>query len=91
MLILYGSVFYTVNYTLYYMLNSRGFIEQNVEIAIGDALALWLAVSAQDEIPVRQLLREFESAYPVGYGKQILIKTLPFLSYEDKDWLRQLY
>lgn len=73
------------------MLNSRQFIEQNIDIAIIDAFALWLAVSSHDEIPVRQLLREFESAYPTGYGKQILIKTLPFLTFKNKEWLRELY
>ena len=73
------------------MLSSRQFVEQNTKVAVTDAFALWLAVSAQDEIPVRQLLREFESAYPTGYGKQILIKTLPLLSYKDKEWLRELY
>lgn len=73
------------------MLNSRQFVEQNPGVVVADGFALWLAISAQDEIPVRQLLREFESAYPVGYGKYLLIKTLPLLTYQSKEWLRELY
>ena len=73
------------------MLNPRQFAEQNPTIAITDGFALWLAISTRDEIPVRQLLREFESAYPVGYGKHMVIKTLPLLSYQSKEWLRELY
>jgi len=73
------------------MSNSRQFIEQNPTVAITDALALWLAIKERDEIPVRQLLREFESAYPVGYGKQMVVKMMPFLAVDDKEWLRELY
>lgn len=75
----------------YNMLNSRQFVEQNPTVAVTDGFALWLAITAHDEIPVRQLLREFESAYPAGYGKHMLIKMLPLLSSENKEWLRELY
>ncbi len=54
-------------------------------------MALWLAIDSQDEIAVRQLLREFEASYPVGYGKQVTVKTLALLSPADKEWLRELY
>lgn len=73
------------------MSNSRQFIDQNPTVAVTDAFALWLAIREYDEIPVRQLLREFESAYPVGYGKQMMTKMLPFLSCQEKEWLRELY
>lgn len=56
-----------------------------------DGLALWLAIKEEDDIAVRQLLREFESSYPKGYGKQVLVKTLPFLGKAEQGWLKTLY
>lgn len=73
------------------MLSCRQFLEHNPSIIIKDAIALWLAIISSDEIAVRQLLREFESSYPVGYGKQITIKILTMLTAEEKEWLRALY
>lgn len=73
------------------MATARKFIEQNCGLVLRDAMALWLAISKRDEIPVRQLLREFESSYPAGYGKQVTVKTLALLGAEDKEWLCDLY
>lgn len=73
------------------MVTAKKFIEYNIELVLRDAMALWLAIQSQDEIAVRQLLREFESSYPGGYGKQVTVKTLALLSAEDKEWLRELY
>jgi hypothetical protein len=73
------------------MLSAKQFIVQNADIAFLDAIALWMAIACEDELPVRQLLREFESSYPPGYGKQLSVKTLAFLTDNQKHWLRSLY
>lgn len=73
------------------MLSYRQFLEHNPDVIIKDAVALWLAIISSDEIAVRQLLREFESSYPVGYGKQITVKMLTVLTAREKEWLRALY
>lgn len=63
----------------------------NAGVILTDGIALWLAIRDKDDIAVRQLLREFESSYPLGYGKQVLVKTLPFLSKVQQGWLKSLY
>jgi hypothetical protein len=73
------------------MSTCRQFLEHNPAIILKDCIALWLAISSQDEIPTRQLLREFESSYPMGYGKQIVVKTMAVLTPVEKEWLRTLY
>lgn len=73
------------------MSNCKKFLTLNADTLLRDALALWLAIGDQDNIGVRQLLREFECAYPKGYGKQVTLKVLPLLSKTQHDWLRQLY
>jgi len=80
-----------VTYTLYNMSNCRRFLELNGGVILVDGFALWLAIKELDDIAVRQLLREFESSYPKGYGKQVLVKTLPFLSRAEHGWLKSLY
>jgi hypothetical protein len=73
------------------MSNCKKFIALNVGVALTDGLALWLAIKEMDDIAVRQLLREFESSYPKGYGKQVLMKTFSLLSRPDQCWLKTLY
>lgn len=73
------------------MSNCRKFLSLNAEVILMDGLALWLAIKEEDDIAVRQLLREFESSYPKGYGKQVLVKTLPFLGKAEQGWLKTLY
>ena len=73
------------------MSSYKEFAQHNPGVILRDAVALWLAITMQDEIPVRQLLREFESSYPVGYGKQLTVKVLGMLTASEKEWLRALY
>jgi hypothetical protein len=73
------------------MSNCRKFLTLNTGTLLRDSLALWLAISEEDEIGVRQLLREFECSYPKGYGKQVISKTLPFVGKIQQEWLRELY
>lgn len=85
------SLYYGGIYTLYNMSNCRKFLTLNVDTLLRDALALWLAVGEEDDIGVRQLLREFECSYPKGYGKQVTVKMLPLLNKVQHEWLRTLY
>lgn len=73
------------------MSTCRQFLEHNPGVILKDGIALWLAIISSDEIAVRQLLREFESSYPAGYGKQITVKALAMLTANEKEWLRALY
>lgn len=70
--------------------SSRQFIVNNPGILLSDGLALYFSIVEEDELAVMQLLREYETSYPVGYGKQVLNKTLAFLPEESKNWLRSL-
>lgn len=70
---------------------TRKFTAQNPELLFRDGIALYLAIREGDEIATRQLLREYESSYPVGYGKQVAIKTIALLQPKYKEWLRALY
>jgi hypothetical protein len=70
---------------------TKKFVAQNPELLLQDGIAMYLAINAQDEIATRQLLREYETSYPVGYGKQVAVKTLGLLSLAQKEWLRKLY
>lgn len=69
----------------------RRFIVEDGELLLTDALALYLAIVSRDDIATRQLLREYETQYTLGYGKQVLMKTCNLLSDNCKDWLRQMY
>lgn len=73
------------------MRNPRRFVAQNPELLLRDGLALYVAIGERDEIGVRQLLREYETSYPVGYGKQVATKTVMLLNDEQKNWLKCLY
>lgn len=73
------------------MVNTRRFTIQNPELLLRDGIALYLAIKSRDEIAVRQLLREYETSYPAGYGKQVTLKTLPLLNAPSKEWLKELY
>jgi hypothetical protein len=56
-----------------------------------NALSILLAIKAKSEFGTRQLLREFETHYADGYGKSLLIKTIPLLNIHEREWLRGLY
>lgn len=70
--------------------NLKKFAIQNPEILARDGVALFLAINAEDEIGTRQLLREYETSYPPGYGKQVTSKTILLLSGQKKNWLRSI-
>ena len=70
--------------------SSRKFVSNNPQILVSDGLSLFFAMNDCDEIAVRQLLSEFETSYPIGYGKQVVTKTLAFCSEDARDWLRGL-
>jgi hypothetical protein len=55
------------------------------------ALSILLAIKAKSEIGTRQLLRDLYSHQPDNCGKLLLIRTLPLLSLDEKEWLRNLY
>ena len=71
--------------------SSRLFIANNGGLLLLDGLALYFSIQFRDRIATLQLLREYETSYPAGYGKQILTKTVAFLPQEAKDWLQELY
>lgn len=56
-----------------------------------NSVALVLAIKDRSELGTRQLLREFESCGTESYGKSLLLKTLPLLTPQDRDWIRNLY
>ena len=56
-----------------------------------NALSLLLAIKSKCEFGTRQLLREYEGAYVESYGKTMLIRTLPLLTVDEREWLRGLY
>ena len=70
---------------------SRRFALANPELLLIDGLSLYFAILNHDEIAFRQLVREYETSYPKGYGKQVLTKVLAFLPDEYRGWLRDLY
>ena len=70
---------------------SRRFALANPELLLIDGLSLYFAILNQDEIAFRQLVREYETSYPKGYGKQVLTKVLALLPDEYREWLRDLY
>ena len=71
--------------------NPRRFVAQNPELLLRDGIALFVSIVSQDEIGVRQLLREYETSYPAGYGKHVTTKTVMLLNDKQKNWLRELY
>ena len=71
--------------------SSRAFIANNGGLLLLDGLALYFSIQSRDRIATLQLLREYETSYPTGYGKQILTKTVAFLPQAAKDWLQELY
>jgi hypothetical protein len=73
------------------MRSSRKFVAQNPRLLLRDGMALFLSISEEDEIATRQLLREYETSYPAGYGKHVTLKTVLLLSAEQKEWLREMY
>ena len=73
------------------MKSSKKFAALNPEISVRDGLALCLAICGRDEIATRQLLREYEMAYPLGYGKHVALKTVLLLDQDHRAWLRNLY
>lgn len=56
-----------------------------------NALSLLLAIKSKSDIGTRQLLRELETAYNEGYGKSVVIRILPLLTVDEREWLRGLY
>jgi hypothetical protein len=64
---------------------------QNGRLALSDGIALYLAIERRDDIAVRQLLREYEVSYPMGYGKQVATKTIMLLNDAARGWLKELY
>lgn len=56
-----------------------------------NGIALVLAIKAQSEFGTRQLLREYEIDYYDGYGKALVLRVLPLLVPQERDWLRGLY
>lgn len=60
-------------------------------IVLLNALSLLLAIKSKCEFGTRQLLREYEESYNEGYGKTMLIRTLPLLTVDEREWLRGLY
>lgn len=73
------------------MATARKFLAQNPNLLLKDGIALFLAISSQNEIATRQLLREYETSYPPGYAKHITIKTIGLLSLKQRNWLKSLY
>lgn len=71
--------------------NPRKFVVQNPVLLLRDGLALFLSIHDEDEIATRQLLREYETAYPTGYGRQVTVKTISLLNADQKTWLKQMY
>lgn len=71
--------------------NPRKFVVQNPELLLRDGIALYLAIAAEDEIGTRQLLREYETTYPQGYGRHVATKTIMLLDSDQKKWLKQMY
>jgi hypothetical protein len=55
------------------------------------ALSIILAVKDRSDIATRQLLRDIESHNLESYGKSLMLKILPLLSPQDRDWMRGLY
>jgi hypothetical protein len=55
-----------------------------------DGMALLVAIKSRSELGTRQLLRQFETEHPSGYGKALLLKTLPLVSPKDRDWLKSI-
>ena len=56
-----------------------------------DGLALLLAVSATNEMAVRQLLAELAVNPEEGYAKGVVLRTLAMVPQEARDWVRGLY
>jgi hypothetical protein len=56
-----------------------------------NGIALVLAIKAKSEFGTRQLLREYETDYYDGYGKALVLRVLPLLGPQERDWLRGLY
>jgi hypothetical protein len=71
--------------------SSKKFAALNPQVSVRDGLALCLSICNRDEIATRQLLREYEMAYPLGYGKHIALKTVLLLGPDHRSWLRSLY
>jgi hypothetical protein len=60
-------------------------------VVLLNGIALVLAIKAQSEFGTRQLLREYETDYYDGYGKALVLRILPLLGPQERDWLRGLY
>jgi hypothetical protein len=56
-----------------------------------NSLSVLLAIKSKSEFGTRQLLRELETSYNEGYGKTLLIRILPLLTVDEREWLRGLY
>ena len=71
--------------------SSRKFAHANSDLLLIDGLSLYFAAKNTDEIAVRQLISEFETSYPKGYGKQVVMKVIALLPEEILEWLKSLY
>lgn len=73
------------------MLANKKIFTQHPELLLRDGIALFLAVNDKNELATRQLLNEWETTCPNGYGKQVVVKTLPLMSLDSRAWLKSLY
>lgn len=72
-------------------MKAKKFAALNPTIALRDGFALILAINASDHIACKQLLREYETSYPAGYGRYVVMKAIGLMNENQKEFLRGLY